>query len=343
MRFACGSLTVQGVIRMKLKHKTYSLAEAFGPGFPSDLSVTGYEPSNCRFVPRVESGFRWDRSLLRDLVVWWEHGGCDPVHLFGPTGSGKSSALRNFCGALKIPMYERTFHPQLEFNELVSVVDLIDGSTITSYSHLPLAMGADGWPGLFVANEIDRADPGTVIGLNEILQGQPLCMHLGGLDPVDPAPGFRIAMTGNSAMSGDMVGGYVSVRQQDSAFADRPWFLKVSYPEPAVEEEILSAAVPDLSPPVRTKMIEVANDIRAAYMGTSSSDAALPITMSTRSLRRWANLTHLFHGARTASLNPIAYALDRALLYRVDGQPEVRRAVLELVQGKFGDAHGAFT
>jgi len=27
----------------------------------------------------------------------------------------------------------------------------------------------------------------------------------------------------------------------------------------------------------------------------------------------------------------------------VDGQPEVRRAVLELVQGKFGDAHGAFT
>ncbi len=140
-----------------------------------------------------------------------------------------------------------------------------------------------------------------------------------------------------------MVGGNVSVRQQDSAFADRPWFLKVSYPEPAVEEEILSAAVPDLSPPVRTKMIEVANDIRAAYMGTSSSDAALPITMSTRSLRRWANLTHLFHGARTASLNPIAYALDRALLYRVDGQPEVRRAVLELVQGKFGDAHGAFT
>lgn len=329
-------------MKSKLKPKVYTLAEAFGPGFPKNLEVAGFERSECRFVPRPDPHWRWDRTILRDLIVWWRDGGSDAAFLFGPTGAGKSSALRNFCAALGIPMYEKTLHQAVEFDQLVSVVDLAEGSTITSYSHLPLAMGAEGWPGIFVANEIDRADPGTVVGLNEVLEGQPLHVHLGGLDPVDPEPGFRIAATGNSALGGDLVGSYVSVKQQDMACADRYWLFKVSYPEPALEEEVLQALVPDLPQPLRTKMIEVANEIRVAFMGESSTAQALPITMSTRSLRRWARLTHFFRLAESAALNPVAYALDRALLHRADGMPEVRRAVLELVRGRMGDAFGQF-
>lgn len=327
---------------MNLTRKSYSLAEAFGHGLPRDQHVTGYEASDCRFVPRPDPHYKWDRTTLRDIIVWWQEGGRDALYLFGPTGAGKSSALRNFCAALKIPMYEKTLHQAVEFDQLVSIVDLNDGSTVTSYSYLPLAMGAEGWPGIFVANEIDRADPGTVVGLNEVLEGQPLLVHLGGLDPVEQAPGFRIAATGNSAMGGDMVGAYVSVRQQDMACADRYWMLKVSYPEPAIEEEVLKSVVPDLPQPLRTKMIEVANDIRMAFMGESPAGHALPLTMSTRSLSRWARLTYYFRAAQSASLNPIAYALDRALLNRADGMPEVRRAILALVQGRFGDAFGSF-
>lgn len=330
-------------MKSKLKPKVYTLAEAFGTGFPTNLDVTGFEASDCRFVPRPDPYWRWDRTLLRDLIVWWRDGGRDAAFLFGPTGAGKSSALRNFCSALKIPMYEKTLHQAVEFDQLVSIVDLADGSTITSYSYLPLAMGAEGWPGIFVANEIDRADPGTVVGLNEVLEGQPLLVHLGGLDPVEPAPTFRVAATGNSALGGDMVGSYVSVKQQDMACADRYWMLKVPYPEPALEEQVLQTVTPDLPQRLRTKMIEVANDIRLAFMGESTVAQALPITMSTRSLLRWARLTHVFRLAESASLNPVAYALDRALLNRTDGMPEVRRAVLELVRGRMGDSFGQFT
>lgn len=327
---------------MKLQPKDYSLLEAFGAGLPANRTIMGFEPSNCRFVPKPDPHWRWDRAVLRDLIVWWQEGGTDAAHLFGPTGAGKSSALRNFCAGLRIPMYEKTMHQAVEFEQLVTVVDLAEGSTITSYSYLPLAMGAEGYPGIFVANEIDRADPGAVVGLNEVLEGQPLLVHLGGLDPVVPeAPYFRISSTGNSALAGDMVGGYVSVKQQDMACADRYWKLKVGYPEPTVEEEVLDAAVPQLPKPLRTKMIEVANDIRTAFMGESTSVAALPITMSTRALKRWARMTYAFRGAKDASLNPVTYALDRALLNGADGMPEVRRAVLELVKGRFGDAMGA--
>lgn len=330
-------------MKSNLKPRTYTLQEAFGPNFPSTITVEGFEKSECRFVPRPEPDWRWDRTLLRDLCVWWQEGGDDPTHLFGPTGSGKSSAARNFCAALNIPMYEKTMHQAVEFDQLVSTVDLVDGSTVTSYGHLPLAMGAEGWPGIFVANEIDRADPNTAVALNEVLQGQPLMVHLGGLDAVDPASTFRVATTGNSAMGGDMVGQYVSVKQQDMSTADRFWYFKVSYPEPALEEEILQAVASALDSRVRTKMIEVANLIRQAYMGESTAAQALPLTMSTRVLKRWARMTYAYRLAQSASLNPVAYALDRAFLYRAEGMPEVRRAVLELVRGVMGDAFGQFT
>jgi cobaltochelatase CobS len=327
---------------MNLKRKNYSLNEAFGIGLPRDQHVTGYEPSSCPYVPNRDPHYKWDRATLRDLIVWWQEGGRDAIYLFGPTGAGKSSALRNFCAALKIPMYEKTLHAAVEFEQLVTVVDLNDGSTVTSYSFLPLAMGAEGWPGIFVANELDRADPGAVVGMNEILEGQPLLVHLGGLDPVVPAPGFRIAATGNSAMMGDMQGGFVTVRQQDMACADRYWMCKVSYPEAAIEKEVLESVVPGLDPMIRSKIIEAANDIRLAFMGEHEKCQQLPITMSTRALKRWAHLTYCFRGAQSAALNPIAYALDRALLYRVDGMPEVRLAILTLVEGRLGDSFGKF-
>lgn len=141
-------------MKSKLKPKVYTLAEAFGPSFPSDLTITGFEPNECRFVPRRSPYYRWDRTLLRDLTVWWEDDGSDAVCLFGAVGAGKSTAVSNFAAALNIPMYEKTLRQAVEFDQLVSVVDLTDGSTVTTYSQLPLAMGAEGWPGIFVSNEI---------------------------------------------------------------------------------------------------------------------------------------------------------------------------------------------
>jgi len=318
--------------------RSYSLAEAFGPEFPAEKHVNGFEPSACRFVPRADPYHRWERNLLRDLIIWWEEGGpSDSVLLFGPTGSGKSSGIRNFCAALHIPMYGKTLHQHVEFDELVSFVDLNEGSTVTSYSYLPLAMGAEGWPGIFVANELDRADPGAVIGLNEILEGQPLLVHLGGLDPIEPAPSFRIAATANTALSGDTTGSYVSAREQDMALCDRYWPYYVPYPDQAFEERILAAAAPQLPQPLRTKMIEVANDVRSAFMGESASDAALPLTMSTRTLVRWARMTYYFRGAETESLSVVGYALDRAFLNRAKDRPEVQQAVRKLVEGRMGD------
>jgi cobaltochelatase CobS len=77
-------------------------------------------------------------------------------------------------------------------------------------------------------------------------------------------------------------------------------------------------------------MIRVANEIRRLFMGESHDASAIEITMSTRSLLRWAHLLVAYKGA------PIGYSLDRALTFRA--QPETREAILQIVQRHFGTA-----
>lgn len=317
-----------------LKKQDYTYAQAFGSGFPTDAMVTGFEPNSM--APVMDPMWVWDKALLMDFLVWWQEGGDDPLYLFGPTGAGKSSALRNFCAALQIPMYEKTVYAGMEFGELIMDKELVDASTINHFGMLPQAMGVNGVPGILVMNEIDRAEEGFLTGMYEILEGQPLIVNNGGVDVIRPEPGFRVAATGNTSMMGDFTGNYVGARQQDLAFLDRFWKVKVGYPSQSVEMDILAKEIPQLPEEQRNLMVECAGDIRAMHMGESDKASASPLTMSTRTLVRWAKLTWAFRGVEMKKLNPMYYALDRALLFAADGMPEVRRAIIEVVNGRFG-------
>ena len=328
---------------MKLTPARYSFKEAFAPDLPDDQYVDGFAPSTCEFVPQGNPDWVWDRNILRDLIVWWQEGAPEPLYVFGHTGAGKSGALRQFCASLRIPMYEKTIYEGLEFETLVVNVDLAGGNSISSYAWLPLAMGAEGYPGIFVPNEIDRADPGMLVGLYEVLEGQPIAVHMGGLTHVRPSPVFRMAATGNTSLGGQGTDGidlYVSAQQQDIAFQDRCWKVKVSYLDADSEKALLERLVPQLDVRIREPMVEIANDIRALFMGQSDSANAISLTMSTRTLIRWARMTWSFRGAEARGVSPIRYALDRALLFAADAEPPTREAILRLVQGKFGDAMG---
>ena len=327
-------------MKLKLTPKEYSLSEAFGPELPGNQTVTGYEHEGYEFVPRKDPDWRWDRTLLRDLIVWWKEGGSEPVYLFGPTGAGKSSAIVNFCAALGLPLYERTIYEGLEFSELVTQIDLVDGTTLPNYGLLPLAMGVTGYPGVFCANEVDRAEAGLLAGLYEVLEGRPLVTPIGGAELVTPLAGFRMAATGNTTLLGDRTGLYVGAKQQDIALQDRFWKLKVEYLEAEAEEALLADLAPHLPEKLRRLMVDVANEIREVFMGNSDSARALPLTMSTRTLARWARMTWSFRGAQQANLSPVYYALDRAFLNAADSDPEVRQAIKVIVHGKLGDEQG---
>jgi cobaltochelatase CobS len=85
---------------------------------------------------------------------------------------------------------------------------------------LPLAM-KNGW--VYLADEIDRAQPEVLSAYQSVLEGQPL--HLPEADEdnrvIIPHPDFRFVATGNSNGMGDETGIHRAVQRQDAATFER--------------------------------------------------------------------------------------------------------------------------
>ncbi len=91
-----------------------------------------------------------------------------------------------------------------------------------------------------------------------------------------------------------------------------------------MEEKILSDAFPALPKNISIKMVEYANEVRKLFLGEFTSSTELnalisqscEVTLSTRTLIRWADLTVRFQPLAQQGIQPISYALDRALGFR---------------------------
>jgi cobaltochelatase CobS len=268
----------------------------------------------------------------RDLIVWFINSN-DPIYVFGPTGSGKSSSIKQLAARLNYPVFEVTGHSRLEFPDLIGHWSVQQGAMQFDYGPLALAMR---FGGLFLLNEIDLLDPSTAAGLNAILDGAPLCIPENGGELVSPHPMFRLAATANSNGGSDATGLYTGVLRQNLAFMDRFTLCEVSYPLPEAEECLLARTAPNLPQPVREKMVAFANEIRRLFMGEESNSHngnSLEITLSTRTLIRWANLTLRYQPLAKQGISPVNHALDRALGFRASR--ETKALLHEIAQRLF--------
>ena len=81
-------------------------------------------------------------------------------------------------------------------------------------------------------------------------------------------------------------------------------------------------------------MVEYANEVRGLFMGAGDiTSNSIEVTFSTRSLLRWGELTQRFQPLARQGIQPITYALDRALAFRAT--PETRTGLHELAQRHF--------
>ena len=190
--------------------------------------------------------------------------------------------------------------------------------------------------GVFLCNEIDLLDPSTAAGLNSILDGAPLCIPENGGELIMPHPMFRFAATANTNGGSDETGLYQGTMRQNLALMDRFVLCEVTYPKPEAEEHLLEKTSPQLPEALRKKMVEYANEVRRLFMGESGNSyhtASIEITFSTRSLLRWADLTIRYQPLARQGIQPVSYALDRALGFRAC--KETRAMLHELVQRLF--------
>ena len=316
-------------ILQSMQPKDYDAGTVFS-GSPSGKMVTGYAAPSL-FTPSVDGNYIFHEQS-RDIVVWFIDAS-DPLYVYGATGCGKTSVIKQLAAKLNYPLFEVTGHSRLEFPELIGHHVVRQGNMEFEYGPLALAMK---FGGLFLCNELDLLEPSTAAGLNGILDGQPLCIPENGGELIMPHEMFRFAATANSNGGSDETGLYQGVLRQNAALMDRFVLCEVTYPKPEAEEQLLERTAPQLPESLRKKMVEYANEVRRLFMGESGnsySTNSIEITFSTRSLLRWADLTVRYQPLARQGIQPVAYALDRALGFRAC--KETRSMLHELAQRVF--------
>jgi cobaltochelatase CobS len=316
---------------MTTQHSTtqpQSIAGLFNVPAPAAATVNVFTDETNAFIPALDNKYQFRKETLRDVLAYLRDPDGDGMYFFGHYGTGKTSLPYQVAARLNYPVQSYTAHGRMEFDDLVGTWKLVNGTM--EFLHGPLAVAMrEGH--LFMLNEIDQADPGQLAGLHDIIEGHPLVIATNGGEVIRAHENFRFIANGNSNGTGDSTGLYQGVNQLNIAFMDRFRVVEVEYPSEDIEAAILESKTPELPEPIRANMIAIANKIRKLYIGGEETATPLTLTMSTRSLCRWAKLAVVFRNAP----NSLEYALNQSLLAKAE--PEQKIAITEIAKGVFGN------
>lgn len=305
--------------------------DAFGVEAREDLSIGGFEPGDDPRIPALNPNYRFRKDQVMVLLGFLSSPNRNGLYLTGPTGSGKSSLVTQAAARLNWPVQSVTCCAGLEFNDLVG--QFLPTANGVRFFHNSLALAMKHGH-ILLLNEVDTMDPSQLVGLNDIIEGQPLVIPQNEGEVIRPHPAFRVVVTGNSAGGGDQTGLYQGVLRQNLAFMDRFGFMKMDYPTPDEEKAILAASLTKgtnaAMDALIDNMIKVANDIRRLFIGSNES-GNLSVTLSTRGLLRWMDL----HAKYRRRPDALAVSLDQAVA--LQASPAEREAIHRIAQDVFGD------
>jgi len=178
-------------------------------------------------------------------------------------------------------------------------------------------------------DEANFLHPSTIGALNTLLDGGLLHVKATG-EVFQPAPGFRIAVTGNSMDGGDDLALHKGVQRMNVAFVNRFLAVKLDYMEPDQELQVLANCV-KLPGQVLKVMVTVAGETRKSF-----KEGVVATALSTRVMVRWARLIEAAPEKLLKEPGPaLAEALDFALLdsaAEID-RDAIRRNLLKSAEG----------
>lgn len=310
----------------KTVHMT--VRDVFGPNFPPiPICVRKREHATEGLIPQIDPLYRFRPSVLSGVLTWfqtWEKLK-DSLWLFGPTGSGKTSVFEQVCARLNIPVFSFEGHERIEAPEFFG--SWVNGPKGMYWVDGPVTAAAR-VGGMVLVNEGDSIPQSALIGLNGALEGHSIFIReTNEIIPIKD--GFGIAFACNTNGGGDLSGFYIATLRMNIAFGDRFQHVPVNYMESKDEIEVLMSKVPQLSFDLAETMVKLANEVRESFL-----KGTMELTLSTRTLIRWAYLSNFHMALKQGGGEPLAYALNYALGYR--GEETTRVALLEMAHRVFG-------
>lgn len=298
----------------------YTVEEVFG--FPSQLELSGFKPGHP-LVPRATPGYVWDAKIVKDFIEWLTEPNPDPLWISGPTGCGKTDALKNVFAALHIPTVIVSAKSSTEPDDILGRVQLRNGNTVFVPGDL-LKAYEKGYAIIF--DEIDGYNPEVIMACHRMLERATVTLDDGTI--IKPADRIYMAATANTR--GDGQGGdvYTATNIFNLASLNRFEKWSMTYPPAEVEEKILENTFSSkLQPNIMKAMVKTAIDIRRAYQ-----DGNCPGPISIRDLLRWGR--KLIQAWNRKDVAPLYHSFDKAFGNGVD--PHVRAMLHTLIQTNFG-------
>lgn len=296
----------------KPMHEVFGLSEklTLSPaGTQPVISVSTRTDSPDR-VPFAEEYFP-DVGALKNVLLALEFN--EPIMIFGHAGVGKTSIFRYACHHTNRRLVRVQHTAETQEHKIVGQMVVKKGfdEQGKAYSYTDFELGdlpraaINGW--VYLADEIDRAQPEVLSTYQAVLEGQPL--HLPEAPPeyrvIVPHPDFRFVATGNSNGMGDETGIHRSVMRQDAATFERfSIVMQLGYPDKRDEISML-VEKGGVSKTIAERLWDFADKVRSRFPHdvplTIGPRVLIKIALIGRLKGSWTNSVALVYANRLPS------------------------------------------
>jgi cobaltochelatase CobS len=275
--------------------KQTSLHSAFPEckGF-ADFQIPAFnKPSEL--VPDVDPGYQLNPEATLAILAGFAFN--RRVMLQGMHGTGKSTHIEQVAARLNWPCLRINLDGQITRMDLIGkdVIALEDGKQITRFQEglIPWSLQR---PVALILDEYDAGQPDVMFVIQRMLEREGRLTLLDQNRVINPNPAFRIFATSNTVGLGNWNGLYQGTQLLNHGQMDR-WDIvaALNYLEPAEEQKILMAKVPELSDAQAKAMISLANLTRSGFAAGDISTL-----MSTRTLITWGENWRIFKDLQIA-------------------------------------------
>lgn len=273
-------------------------------------------------IPVIDTNYVFQPDQIEKFVVAMEHG--DTCLISGPTGSGKSTMVEQYCAVTGRPFIRINMTGDMESSAFFGSMIVKDGATIWVDGPITDAvkLGA-----VALVDEWEVSPPEINLGLQRLLEPSRVLLlkdkpAKSGDKQYTGVPEFRLVCGGNTLGSGDISGEYAGTQVQNVATVDRfETTIKLGYLDKKHETAIISKAVPDLPKEAIERMLQF-----TALIRTAKDQGSVSMGMSPRTLINWAKKT-MYWGDATV-------ALTIAFLDKIDDSE--KGEVIKLVKKVYG-------